>query len=124
MYNDPIIKQREKVMAKQAIVTRTSLQTMLDNTNPAYVMAVVGRALVQLHKRQTESEKVTNSTQEHNGVGFAGCDARSGSMTAKYFMKNNRLEQWMVDKWLKRGSTGYSRLVKYHAQLNEVASQR
>ncbi|PPD55527.1 MAG: hypothetical protein CTY12_00695 [Methylotenera sp.] len=111
-------------MATQTIVTKESLQTMLDNTNPNYVMAVVGRALVQLHKRQTESEKVTNSTQEHNGVGFAGCDARSGSMTAKFYLKHNKLEQWMIEKWLKRGSNGFSRLTKYHAQLNQVATSK
>ena len=111
-------------MAKQVIVTKESLQQMLNNTNPAYVMAVVGRALVHIHNRQTESEKVTNSTIEHNGIGFAGCDARSGSMTAKYYLKNNKLEQWMVEKWLKRGSNGFSRLTKYHSQLNEVATSK
>lgn len=111
-------------MAKQVIVTRDSLQQMLNNTNPAYVMAVIGRALVHIHNRQTESEKVTNSTKEHNGIGFAGCDARSGSMTAKYYLKNNKLEQWMIEKWLKRGSNGFSRLTKYHSQLNEVATSK
>ena len=108
-------------MSKQ--VTRDSIQRMLDNTNPNYVMAVVGRALTQIHNRQTYSEQETNSTKEHNGIGFAGCDAKSGSMTAKFYIKHKRLEQWMINKWIKKGSNGYARLCKYHAQLNEVANR-
>lgn len=104
-------------------VTQESLQTMLDNPNKKYVMTVIGRALVRLMERQTEAEREANETREHNNRGFAGCDARSGTITAKFWLKNNRLEDWMVEKWLKRGTNGYSRLTKYHRQLNEIAQQ-
>ena len=105
-------------------VTRESLQTMLDNKNPNYVMAVVGRALVRIFERQTTDEQASNTTNKHNTIGFAGCDAKSGSLTAKYYIKHGKLEQWMIDKWLKRSDkTGYSRLTKYHRQLNEIAQQ-
>lgn len=107
-----------------AQVTRDSLQAMLNNKNPAYVMAVIGRALVRIYERQTEDEKRSDSTRVHNNIGFAGCDAESGSKTAKYYIKHNRLEQWMIDRWLKRSDkTGYSRLTKYHRQLNEIAQE-
>lgn len=105
-------------------VTRDSLQAMLDNKNPNYVMAVVGRALVRIFERQTADEKRSDSTKEHNNIGFAGCDAESGSKTAKYYIKHKRLEQWMIDRWVKKSErTGYSRLTKYHRQLNEIAQQ-
>lgn len=107
-----------------AIVTRDSLQNMLDSSNADYVMHVVGRALVALFNRQTEGEKATNSTNVDNGIGFAGCDAISGTLTAKSYLKNRKLQDWQVEKWLKRGKNGYSRLSKYHAQLNQVAQAK
>ena len=106
------------------LVTRDSIQNMLDNTNQVYVMHVVGKALVALFDRQTEAEKVCNHTQEYNGIGFAGCDARSGTLTAKAYLKNKRLEDWQVNKWTKPGKNGYARLCKYHSQLNEVAEKK
>ena len=109
-------------MAKQpAIVTRESLRTMLQNPNRAYVEKVVGRALVRLFERQTEAEKVSNDTNVDNGIGFAGCDAKSGSLTAKYYLKHHQLQDWQLERWLKVESTGFPKLCKYHRQLNEVA---
>jgi hypothetical protein len=112
-------------MSKQILVTKQSLQKLLDNPNPEFVMHVVGKALVHLFHRQTQDEKVINETKIHNNIGFTSGDARTGSLTAKSYLKNNGLEQWQVDKWLKRSeTTGWSRLVKYHAQLNEVAIKK
>jgi hypothetical protein len=108
-------------MSTQPIVTKDSLQSMLDDTNTQKVIQVVGRALVALFARQTKDEQSTNDTKEHNNVGFAGCDAKSGSITAKYFIKHHSLEKWMVEKWIKKGTNNYSRLSKYHSQLNQIA---
>ncbi len=107
-------------MAANAIVTRDSMRAMLTNDNPQYVIAVVGRALVAIFQRQTEAEKSANVTDNHNGIGFSGTDAKSGSLTAKYFLKNKTLQQWQVDNWT-RVVNGYPRLCKYHKQLNEIA---
>ena len=107
----------------KAQVTQESIQTMLNNPNKKYVMTVIGRALVHIFNRQTEDEKSSNTTNKHNSVGFAGCDARSGSMTAKYWLKHGKLEDWQMEKWTKIGSNGFARLCKYHRQLNEVAQQ-
>jgi hypothetical protein len=107
-----------------AIVTRQSLQAMLDQADEQRRQQIIGRALVVLFERQTEAEKQTNDTKEDNGVGFAGCDAKSGTLTAKYFLKHRALLDWQVEKWLKRGSNGFYRICKYAGQLNEAAVAR
>lgn len=107
------------------IVTKDSLQHLLSNPNPKFVEAVIGRALVNIFKRQTSTEQATNETKIHNNIGFTGSDAKSGSIHAKFYIKHNKLEQWMIDKWLKRSEkTGLSRIAKYHRQLNEIAEQK
>lgn len=109
-------------MAKaKAIVTRESIQSMLNNPNPDYVALVVGRALVRLFERQTEAEKASNDTNVDNGIGFAGCDARTGTLSAKYFLKHKTLQAWQVERWTKVEASGFAKLCKYHRQLNEVA---
>jgi hypothetical protein len=108
-------------MKKQAIVTRESLQAMLDQADEVKRQHIVGRALVALFNRQTQAEQSSNHTQVDNGVGFAGCDSKSGSLTAKSYLKNKSLQGWQVEKWLKRGTNGFARLCKYAGQLNEIA---
>ena len=109
-------------MTKQtAIVTRESLRTMLLNPNRAYVEKVAGRALVVLFRNQTATEQHANTTNNDNGVGFTGADARSGSLTAKYYMKHQHLTDWQLDAWLRAGKTGYPRICKYWAQLDRAA---
>ena len=109
-------------MTKQtAIVTRESLRTMLLTPNRAYVEKVVGRALVVLFRNQTATEQHANTTNNDNGVGFTGADARSGSLTAKYYMKHQHLTDWQLDRWIKAEASGFPKLCKYWRQLNEVA---
>ena len=110
-------------MKATKLVTRDTMNIML-NESKAKQIAVIGRALVAIFKYQTASEQGSNSTVEQNGVGFAGCDAYGGSMTAKYFMRHNTLQGWQVEKWMKVGKNGYPRICKYHAQLNTIAKGR
>lgn len=105
-----------------ATVTRKSLQTMLDNPNQKYVAAVIGRALVVLFNNQTRDEQSMNATNKDNGIGFTGADAHSGSITAKYYIKHKTLMDWQIARWTKRGTRGYSRLAKYHKQLNNAVN--
>lgn len=107
-----------------AIVTRESIQNMLNNPNPDYVKMVVGRALVAIFNNQTESEKTANSTDVDNGIGFSGADARSGTLTAKSYMKNRTLQDWQVERWTKPGRNGFARLTKYAKQLNTIAEMK
>lgn len=107
----------------QSIVTKESLITMLSGT-PHYVEHVVGRALMVIFYNQTADEASSNDTKEQNGIGFTGADARGGSITAKYYIKHQRLEDWMVDNWTRRNSNGVPRLAKYHKQLDIAAKLR
>lgn len=106
-----------------AIVTKTSLQQMLQTASADKRMHIIGRALVALFKRQTQEERNSDSTQAENGVGFAGCDARAGSLAAKTYLKNGYLLQWQVDMWMQE-SRGAPRICKYSRQLNEIAEEK
>lgn len=104
-----------------AIVTRESLSKMLEK-DP---VKVVGRALVALFKAgQTEAERAANVTEVWNGVGFSGADARSASLTAKYFIKHGTLLDWQVANWTKPARNGFPRLCKYAKQLNAIAEAK
>ena len=107
-----------------AIVTRESLTDMIETANDAKKQAIVGRALVVVFNNQTENEKAVNETNQDNGVGFTGADARAGSLTAKFWLKHQRLEDWMVDNWTRKNVNGVMRLAKYHKQLNAAAEKK
>ena len=108
-----------------AIVTRESLQALLDNAPTIERQAqIVGRALVVLFNRQTEGERSSNSTNQDNMRGFASADARGGSLSAKSFIKHSTLQTWQVQKWTATQKNGFAKLCKYHRQLNEAAMQR
>lgn len=104
-----------------AIITKDALQAMLNNADKARKIKLVGRALTVILNNQTESEKVENQTKELNGVGFTSPDAKSGTLTAKSFNRNKTLADWQLDMWLKPDHTGYSKICKYHSQLNVAA---
>ena len=106
------------------IVTRKSLQHMLDTADEQRVIHIVGRALVVLFNNQTRDEQSMNTTNKDNGIGFTGADAKAGSITAKSYLKNKTLLDWQVAKWLKVSNSGYSRLTKYHKQLNAAAMEK
>lgn len=103
------------------IVTKQTLRDLLEQKDPAQV---IGRALVVIFKRQTEAEKQDNQTSERNNVGFTGFDAKSGSLTAKSYLKRGTLESWQVKKWTRIGKDGYPRICRYHKQLNEAAIEK
>lgn len=104
------------------IVTPQSLSQLLQN--PALRMHVIGRALVVLFQRQTESEKRVNDTQVWNTVGFSGADGKSGCLSAKYYLKHKRLEDWQIDRWMRPARNGLPRICKYWRQLDEAAQAR
>lgn len=83
--------------------------------------SMVGRALLT---RQTDSEVADNATKVYNNIGFTGADARSATLTAKYFMKHGTLQDWQIERWTKQNKNGVMRLVKYAKQLNEIAIEK
>lgn len=113
-------------MAKRSkkikLVTAESLQELLGRKDIR--IRVIGRALVCLFNRQTESEKNRNVTTEHNLIGFTEADARSGCISAKYFLKHDTLENWQIEMWTKKNKNGVMRLAKYWKQLNEEAIKK
>jgi len=106
------------------LVTKASMIGALQNPNPLFIKAYVGRALVALFARQTRDEQATNQTRLHNQVGFTGADGRSGALSAKSFLKNKTLADWQVERWTRLNKNGEPRLVKYHKQLNEIALRK
>lgn len=110
-------------MTAKTIVTKESLIALL-NRNPEFAKRVVGKALVALYQRQTAAEQNTDSTSESNNVGFCGSDAKSGSKTAKFFLKHGTLLDWQLDAWIRPDRSGNPRISKYHRQLNEIASEK
>jgi hypothetical protein len=73
---------------------------------------------------QEADEQRANATKDHNGIGFTGADARSGSITAKYFLKHNRLEPWQLQVWTRKNKSGIPRIAKYWSQLNQAAKKK
>lgn len=108
-------------MIKKVVVSKDSLQMMISNSDDFKVMHIIGRALKVILLNQTKDEQLNNTTTSLNGIGFAGYDAKGGCIAAKYYIKHNALESWMVSAWTKKSKNGYSRITKYHAQLNRVA---
>lgn len=107
-----------------AMITKDRLKHMLSNPNPQYVNMVLGRALVVLFNNQTESEKKHNDTSVYNNIGFTSADARSGTITAKYFIRHGTLTDWQREMWLKPNKNGEARIIKYHKQLDVAAKHR
>ena len=75
------------------------------------------RGLLAIYNRQTEEEKLIETTKENNGIGFSGCDAKFLSAMALTVMKYNKL----TEKQLK-----YTRakMLKYTGQLTRIANQK
>jgi len=104
------------------MVTKQDVIAALNRENE-FVQHYVGRALVVLFNRQVQDEKQNNSTKHHNLRGFAPCDARSGSIGAKYYLKHGRLEDWQIEQWKKIHGKS-PRLAKYWRQLDEAAKEK
>ena len=106
------------------IVTKESLQAMLEAADDAKKAKIIGRALVVLFKRQTEGEKSSNTTDVNNSIGFTGADGRSGCLSAKYFLKHGTLADWQVERWMRPAKSGSPRIAKYWRQLDEAAQTK
>lgn len=97
---------------------------MLDSQDKDFVIRVIGKALVGLLDRQTSHEQKVADTVEDNGIGFTGADAHYGTINAKAYLRNKTLRPEAVAAWTKKNAKGYSRLAKYHSQLNEIAIEK
>lgn len=84
----------------------------------------VARALVALHNRQTDSEKVTEATVAYNLQGFTPADARMGSSMATFYMKFGHLSEKQIAYWRKPNAKGVPRICKYSGQLLKIAQEK
>ena len=91
--------------------------------NPAAVV----RALELLYENQTDDEKMDKETKHHNGVGFSGCDARTGSWLVEVVIAEGR-EKGLPEKSLLRGKAlemGYRIALRYSGtQLLRAAEEK
>lgn len=106
------------------IVTKESLTSFIAHADEAKRKHIIGRACVALFRRQTESEKECNNTNNENGIGFTKADAHSGSITAKYYLKHQNLLGWQVESWMSQDKKGGMRIAKYWKQLNQAAEEK
>lgn len=75
----------------------------------------VERAMVVIWERQTADEQAVGATRHHNGIGFCGWSARSGSYFAGWVREGRRL----TGKHLERAR----RIALHHAgQLTRIAN--
>ncbi len=108
----------------QRIVSREWMINYIANQPREKVVALVGRALVALHARQTREEQYATTTLLHNDVGFTGADGRVGTLSARAYKSKGTLLDWQLDQWTKPNVNGIPRIAKYWAQLNEIAIEK
>lgn len=74
-------------------------------------------AVKAIYRRQTSEEQQAGATLEHNGRGFNGVDARSGTYMANWLNQGKHLDgKWLV--------LARKIMPKYTAQLMQVATAK
>jgi hypothetical protein len=66
--------------------TRTEIEALINSNDRA-----VERAMVAIWARQTADEQATQDTRHHNGIGFSGWTAKSGTYFANWVRSGRSL---------------------------------
>lgn len=74
------------------------------------------RGVVAIFRRQTPTEQEIEETNEHNGQGFSGFHARSGSYYAKWILDGKHLSGSHLEK-------AHKMMVRYAGQLARIANK-
>lgn len=77
----------------------------------------VERGILAIYALQTESEKNSQTTNQHNNIGFSGADASSGSYYAEWLNSGNKLTGKHLDKARKM-------VIKYSKQLLQIVNTK
>jgi hypothetical protein len=77
----------------------------------------VEQAILRIYNRQTSQETSASTTLEDNGIGFASCDARTGSYLAKLVANG----YWLYPKSLEKAR---KLAFKYRTQLTVLALEK
>lgn len=80
------------------------------------------RALIRLYERQTDSEKATSQTRNHNLRGFAPCDAYMFSQFAKWILRGKTLTDKQF-RYCLRPWRGAPSICKYAKQILVVMAE-
>lgn len=90
--------------------TKEEIKEMLQRNDKAVL-----RALVVIFSLQTDAERSSEETVEHNGVGFNGADAEICSSLAKQIIRRGTLSQ-------KQMEIARKKIMKYARQLTLVSN--
>ena len=101
------------------IVTKSYINQELNTREGAALDHFIGRALVVLMNNQTADEQRDADVKYHNKIGFTAGDGKGGTLTAFYYLKHKKLQEWQRDKWLKP-----NRISKYWRQLDASAQRK
>jgi hypothetical protein len=82
-----------KEIKMKANWTRQEVETMLEANERA-----VARGVVRLYCRQEAGERVSGTVTNDNGMGFSGCNARSGTYYAKWVISGGILSGKHLEK--------------------------
>jgi hypothetical protein len=66
--------------------TRTEIEALINTNDRA-----VERAMVAIWERQTRDEQATETNRHHNGIGFSGWTAKSGTYFANWVRSGRSL---------------------------------
>ncbi len=98
-------------MKTEKLVTRQSLQQLLDHSDQVKKMVIVGRALTHLYERQTLNEQTAHSTSEDNNVGFTAFDPAFGTICARQWIDRQYLSEKQVQIWTRVMKNGFPKFV-------------
>jgi hypothetical protein len=101
-------------------LTKEYIQSVLLRED-AIGMHAVGRALILLNNRQTESEQVTKEVLRNNARGFTPADAQMGTDMANFYTEANLLTRKQLAYWRRPNKGGIPRICKYWKQIQEEA---
>lgn len=73
------------------------------------------KAILAIYKKQTESEKASETTHLYNKVGFSAFDAKRLSYYAKWLLSGRKLSSNHLD-------TARKRIIRYSKQLAKIAN--
>ncbi len=101
-------------------LTKEYLQALLLRED--YVgMHAVGRTLVVLNNRQTDSERQMKEVLRHNSRGFTPSDAQMGTDMAEFYTLHEFLTRKQLAYWRRPNRAGVPRICKYWKQIQEEA---
>lgn len=106
-------------MSNASVEAEQKIRDLLERSDRA-----VERGVVAIYNRQTASEQQIDATTESNGVGFNAVDATFLSSLAKQVIENRHGRQEGSILTLKQRDIARKCLMKYAAQLVQVAEEK